>query len=332
MKIRRGLFSLLVSLNLLVAAAAPAVTGPIQLDVDATDAPRNLLHARLHIPAAPGPLTLFYPKWIPGEHMPSGPINDLAGLKISANGKPLDWRRDPDNMYAFHLDVPAGAEAVEVSLDFLLPTGRRVVFHRRFLDGQAAGFELERGAALSADRGAVETAIRRPVCSLPEGWKSGTALPVAGASGAHIEFSPVPLETLVDSPVIAGEYFRTIELTPGEQPPHFIHLVADSAAALEMTPEDIRHFMHLVKEENALFGAHHYRDYHFLLTLSDRVSHFGLEHHESSDNRVGENYLTDRRPGSVSRSVAARNGPFVERQIPPSGGHGHAGLSAADAG
>ena len=97
----------------------------------------------------------------------------------------------------------------------------------------------------------------------------------------------------MDSPVIAGEYFRTIDLTPGEQPPHFLHLVADSAAALEMKPEDIRHFAHLVKEENALFGAHHYRDYHFLLTLSDRVAHFGLEHHESSDNRQGENYLTD---------------------------------------
>ncbi|MGO8839239.1 MAG: M61 family metallopeptidase [Limisphaerales bacterium] len=292
MKIRRGLLSLLSLLNLLVAAAAPAAPVPIQLDVDATDAPRSILHARLHIPAAPGPLTLFYPKWIPGEHMPSGPINDLAGLKINANGKPLDWRRDPDNMYAFHLEVPAGAEAVEVSLDFLLPTGGG-----SFSTGVSSTAKL---LDLNWNEVLLYPQTPEPLkfqyvssLKLPEGWKFGTALPVASTSGAHIEFSSVPLETLVDSPVIAGEYFRTIELTPGEQPLHFIHLVADSAAALEMTPEDIRHFMHLVKEENALFGAHHYRDYHFLLTLSDRVSHFGLEHHESSDDRVGENYLTD---------------------------------------
>ena len=132
-----------------------------------------------------------------------------------------------------------------------------------------------------------------PTLQLPAGWKFGTALPVAGESGTRVEFSPAPLETLVDSPVVAGEYFRTIDLTPGEQPLHVINLVADSAAALEMTPEDMRHFTRLVREANTLFGAHHYRDYHFLVTLSDRVSHFGLEHHESSDDRVGENYLTD---------------------------------------
>ena len=120
---RRGWFRWLVAYNLLLAASALAGTAPIQLDVDATDAPRSILHAKLHIPAAPGPLTLFYPKWIPGEHMPSGPINDLTGLQMTANGKPVNWQRDPDNMYAFHLDVPAGADAVDISLDFLLAPG-----------------------------------------------------------------------------------------------------------------------------------------------------------------------------------------------------------------
>ena len=125
---------------------------------------------------------------------------------------------------------------------------------------------------------------------LPRGWNYGTALPVAGGGGNKITFLSAPLETLIDSPLICGEFFRTMDLTPGKEPSHVINIVADSPEALDMKPEDARHFSHLVAEANALFGAHHYRDYHFLLTLSDRVAHFGLEHHESSDDRQGENY------------------------------------------
>jgi predicted metalloprotease with PDZ domain len=131
---------------------------------------------------------------------------------------------------------------------------------------------------------------------IPAGWKFGTALPLAistRSQSGEIEFLPAPLETLIDSPVIAGEYFRSVDLTPGETPAHYLDIVADSAAALDLKPEDQRAFTRLVKEENAQFGAHHYRDYHFLLTLSDHVAHFGLEHHESSDNRTDENFLTD---------------------------------------
>lgn len=282
----------LVAFNLLLAATAFAGAAPIQLDVDATDATRSILHAKLHIPVQPGPLTLFYPKWIPGEHMPSGPINDLTGLEMSANGRPLNWQRDPDNLYAFRLDVPAGADAVDVSLDFLLPTGGGS--YSTGVSSTAKLLDLSWNEVLLYPQTAEPLKLQYvATLRLPEGWQYGTALPVASASGARVGFSPAPLETLVDSPLIAGEFFRTIDLTPGEQPAHLIHIVADSAAALEMTPGDIRHFSQLVKEENALFGAHHYRDYHFLLTLSDRVSHFGLEHHESSDNRQVENYLTD---------------------------------------
>jgi len=292
METKRGLVLWLISFNLLLAASALAGTAPIRLEVDATDAPRSLLHARLHIPAAPGPLTLFYPKWLPGEHMPSGPINDLTGLEISANGKPVAWQRDAENMYAFHLDAPAGAEGVEVSLDFLLPTGGGSF--STGVSSTAKLLDLNWNQVLLYPQTAEPLNLQyTATLRLPEGWKFGSALPVASSSGARVEFSPASLETLIDSPVIAGEYFRTIDLTPGESPPHFIHIVADSAAALEMKPEDLGHFSHLVKEANALFGAHHYRDYHFLVTLSDRVAHFGLEHHESSDDRLGENYLTD---------------------------------------
>src|SRR5262249_7377236 len=92
----------LMLLPLLVAAT-------LQLEVDATDASRNVLHARLRIPVAPGEVTLVYPKWLPGNHRPAGPIQNLTGLQITANGKRVDWRRDPVDMYAFHVQVPQGA-------------------------------------------------------------------------------------------------------------------------------------------------------------------------------------------------------------------------------
>src|SRR2546422_7772504 len=103
--------------------AQRATLGPITIALDATEAPRKILHARLNIPTTPGPLTLLYPKWIPGEHGPTGPITDLAGLRITAGGKPVAWSRDAEDMYAFHVEVPAGAKAIEVAFDFLSPVG-----------------------------------------------------------------------------------------------------------------------------------------------------------------------------------------------------------------
>ncbi len=282
------------ALILFFAGKTLADTVPITLIVDATDAPRGILHARLRVPASPGKLTLFYPKWIPGEHMPDGPINNLTALKFSSNGRPLDWRRDDDDMFTFHLDVPAGADAVDVSLDFLLPGGGG---YSSGVSSTAKLLDLSWNQVLLYPQTDAPLKLQfLPTLKLPDGWKFGTALPVGISTRnppGKIEFLPAPLETLIDSPVIAGEFFREIDLAPGTQPAHFLDLVADSAAALEITPDQIRHFSHLVAEANTLFGAHHYRDYHFLLTLSDRVAHFGLEHHESSDDRQGENYLTD---------------------------------------
>jgi len=288
---KRGWFLWQTVWTLFIAVPVFAETAPIKLDVDATDASRNILHARLHIPASPGQLTLFYPKWIPGEHAPSGPINNLTGLQISANGQPLPWQRDADDMCTFHLDVPAGAAAVDVSLDFLMTAGGS------FSSGASATaklLDLNWNQLLLYPQASAPLKLSfAATLQLPAGWKFATALPVASSLGKTIAFLPAPMETLIDSPVIAGEFFRTIDLSPGKQPPHFLHIVADSAAALEIKPEDIHHFSQLVTEANALFGAHHYRGYHFLVTLSDQVSHFGLEHHESSDDRLGENYLTD---------------------------------------
>ncbi|HKI68574.1 MAG TPA: M61 family peptidase, partial [Verrucomicrobiae bacterium] len=265
---------------------------PIALHVDATDVARKILHARLEIPAQPGQLTLVYPKWIPGEHGPTGPINDLVDLKMSADGQPIVWRRDDVDMFAFHLEVPAGVTNVEAALDFLLTSG-----NGRFSAGGSVTpqlLDLNWNQLLLYPKGAKADEVQfTATLRLPEGWKFGTALPLAKESGNELEFAPATLERLVDSPLIAGRYFRSIALTPGKQPAHYLDMVADSAAALEIKPEDIQHFKNLVAATDALFGVRHYRSYHFLLTLSDHVARFGLEHHESSDDRTGENSLTD---------------------------------------
>ena len=282
-------------------AAAGADNSLITLDVDATDAARNVLHAKLHIPANPGPLTLVYPKWIPGEHGPTGPITDLTGLKISANGEPIVWERDGEDMFAFHLDVPAGANAVDVALDFLLPPNSG-----EFSSGASSTaqlLDLSWNQLLLYPQGSKPGELQyRAGLRLPSGWNFGTALKWDYSfKNGTLFFVPASLETLVDSPLIAGAFFRKIDLSPKSKPPHELDLVADSAGALEITPEDADHFAHLVTETGALFGARHYRGYHFLLTLSDHVAHFGLEHHESSDDRQGEDYLTD--PDNLMRGA-----------------------------
>src|SRR5450631_851457 len=97
-----------------------AQSAPIQIRVDATKAPQKLIHASMTMPAEQGPLTLMYPQWIPGDHQPVGPISDLVGVKIRANGTPLAWSRDMVDMYAFHVDVPAGARSLDIDLDLIL--------------------------------------------------------------------------------------------------------------------------------------------------------------------------------------------------------------------
>ena len=277
---------------LFLAASAVAQNTPISVDVDATDAPRKIIHSHLRSPVQPGKLTLLYPKWIPGEHMPSGPITDLVNLKFNAAGKAVPWQRDAEDMCAFLLDVPAGVDALDVTLDFLVPPNSG-----EFSSGASATpqlVDLSWNQLLLYPKGAKSSDIQyTATLRLPAGWKFGTALPLANESSGRLEFSPVSLETLVDSPVIAGAFLRSIDLTPGETPSHTLHVVADSAAELEIKPEDIRHFSRLTQEADALFGARHYRNYHFLLTVSDHVAHFGLEHHESSDDRQGDRYLTD---------------------------------------
>src|SRR5260370_25319013 len=220
---RSRLFSLICSF--VAAAAALGQDSTVELVVDATDAPLQILHARLQIPAQPGKLTLLYPKWIPGEHGPTGPITDLAGLKFNAGGKPIQWKREADNMYAFDLEVPAGASAVEIALDFLFPPSS--ADFSSCASSTARLVDLNWNQVLLYPKGAKAGQIQyAATLRLPPAWKFPTALPLASQSAGVVEFSPVSLETLVDSPVIAGAPFRTVELTPGAQPPNFLDIVA----------------------------------------------------------------------------------------------------------
>src|SRR5262252_1706711 len=215
---------------LLLSFTGSIFAAPIVLQVDATEAPRKIYHAELHIPAAPGPLTLFYPKWIPGDHAPSGPINDLAGLRISANGKPLFWKRDSIELVAFHIDVPQGASSIDVKLDFLSaaePGGSSSVSSTSELAILSWNQMILYPQGQASDDLEITARLR-----LPRDWKFGTALPVEATSGDSIEFKTVSLTTLVDSPVLAGSHFRKIELTPGSNPRHYVEIAADSDEAL----------------------------------------------------------------------------------------------------
>jgi predicted metalloprotease with PDZ domain len=276
---------LLLTLVLAASAAHAQAPAPIELRVDARDAPLKALHARISLPVKPGPLALHYPKWIPGLHQPAGPISSLTGLRIFANGNAVAWRRDLLDVFTFHVEVPSGVSTLEISFDFLLTGG-----------GPASGSATAKWLMLNWYQVVLSPAgppaaqlTYRPSLLLPAGWKFGTALPITQPSTEEIAFQPVSLERLVDSPLIAGEYYRQYDLTPpGETVRHVIDIVSDSEAALAMPAEVQRGLTNLVAEAGRLFGARHYREYHFLLTLSNRTGHFGVEHHESSDNRLPE--------------------------------------------
>jgi len=269
-----------------LAAATPTIT----LDVDASDAPRGIERAHLVMPVKPGALTLLYPKWLPGEHSADGPVGSLSGLKFVANGQTLQWHRDPENMFAFHLEIPPGASSLDVALEVLavrdaaLPNAARMSTESLaiILWNQVLLYP----AAVRSDDLQVAARLK-----LPAGWTLATALPKAGTAADAVQFRPVSLTTLIDSPVLAGVHTRTLEL--GGSPPTFLHLAADSDAALAITDATQAQLRKLVREANALFGATHYGEYHFLWTLSDRLGFEGIEHHESSDNRSAERTLID---------------------------------------
>lgn len=285
------------------ARDVPYTAGPITLRVDATDNDRRIFNVHETLPvSAAGPLTLYYPAWLPGNHAPRGPIEQLAGLMITANGEPVSWTRDPANVYAFHVTVPAGAKALDIQFQFLSPTDRsmgRVVVTPDMLNLQWNAVAIY-PAGYYARQIMVEPSLR-----LPEGWQLGTALETQSREGDLIRFKPVDFDTLVDSPIFAGRYFRQIDLDPGGAVPVRLNIVADRPGLLNATPDQIGAHRNLVQQASRLFGDRPFNHYDFLLALSDKMSGIGLEHHRSSENGTTPTYFTEWDKTFVGRDLLA---------------------------
>ena len=289
--------AVLILLMLVVGMAgtggAAPISGPIELSVDASEVARKILHAKLLIPAQEGTVTLLYPKWIPGEHGPTGPIKDVAGIKVTAGGKSVPWSHVSEDVSTLRIEAPAGAGRLEVALDVILPPSTVEGFSSAASSTDDL-LVLNWNQVLVYPAGTPVQQLRyKANLTLPENWKLATALPIAARAGRTTRFAEVSLETLVDSPVLCGEHHREVPLGVVDGVPHFVEMVADGEAAMEPKPETREAWGRLIREGQALFGARHYNSYRFLLTLSDGVAHFGLEHHESSDDRVKERTLLE---------------------------------------
>ncbi|MEA2568883.1 MAG: hypothetical protein QOI24_884 [Acidobacteriota bacterium] len=292
----------------LIALLAATTLSAATVSVDATDVRRGVFHSHVSMPASAGAMTFVYPKWIPGEHTPTGPLMQMAGLHVYANGQELAWTRDPIEMFSFRVDVPAGATSIDVDFDYVSPS---TVFGAGYGESPNATQHLAEllwnqlvvyPANVASDAISFEASVR-----LPAGWKFDTALPIAQQSGDTTTFAPVSLTTLIDSPLIAGEFVRTIPIDNDGK--LHVTLAADSAQALALSDERIAQVRNLVGETDALFGARHYRNYRWLVGLSDALDVNGLEHHESSDNRAPERAYVD--TTSVERYITTLSHEFV---------------------
>ncbi len=276
----------------LTAKAAPAPVTSLTLKLDASYVGQKELHVEVELPAAPGPLTLLYPKWIPGEHSPTGPLANLVDLHFLANGQELAWQRDPVEMYAVHLEVPAGVRQLSVRANFLYTAEGG-----NFTSGPGATGSLAvinwNAVALYPQGPAADAVMVTPMLRLPPGWSHATSLESLGEEGGWLRFAPVSLTTLIDSPVLAGAHFVDLDVGSHGGVPHHLAIAADRAADLAGAEELKAPMSRLAEEALALFGARHYGSYHWLLALSDHVQHFGLEHHQSSDNRREEETLVE---------------------------------------
>jgi predicted metalloprotease with PDZ domain len=255
--------------------------GSIHLSVDITDIERRVVHVHETISGLGGESSLLYTRWMPGHHAPSGPIERVAGLKISAQGTPVAWTRDPVEVYAFHVWAPAASKTLDIEFDYLSPTSAKV-------GGQEISRDiliLEWNSVLLYPAGYFVRQI--PVdasLTIPGEWKLATALESAASEGPRTTFKRTNLETLIDSPVYAGRYTATLDLDPNGRAPVRLDLFADRAEALEVKPEQLETYRALVRQAYALFGSHHYAHYDFLYSLSDQVEQNGLEHHQSSED------------------------------------------------
>ncbi|WP_426687514.1 M61 family metallopeptidase [Rhodanobacter ginsengiterrae] len=273
--------------------------GTIALHVDASDTVQGIFRVHETIPVAAGPLTLLYPQWIPGDHSPTGPIAMLAGLRLSAGGKPIMWKRDKYNVYAFHLDVPAGVSSLEAQFEYLSPRNDGFEITDRMMDMEWSKLSLYPAGHFSR---AITFA---PSVTLAHGWQLGTALETSSQSGNTTTFKPVTFNNLVDSPIYAGQHFKRVDLNPGGKTPVHLDIVADAPKYLEMSPEQLKVHRALVTQAVSLFGSHHYDHYDFLFSLSDVLAGNGTEHHQSSEDGMDADYFTAWADNAPNRDLLA---------------------------
>jgi predicted metalloprotease with PDZ domain len=265
--------------------------GTIRLSVNATDTDRHIFNVRETIPiSGGGSIVLLYPQWLPGNHSPRGPIDKLAGLMIRSNGTRVEWTRDPVDVFAFHVDAPAGTTALDIEFQFVSPVETdegRVVMTPEMLN-------LQWNAVVLYPAGYFSRQITvEPNVKLPDGWQFATALETASSGAGVTTFKPVSLETLVDSPMFAGRYFKRLDLDAGGAAPVHLNIVADRPGLLEIKPEQLAAHRALVQQAYKLYGSHHYDHYDFLLALTDRMGGVGLEHHRSSENGTVPGYFNE---------------------------------------
>jgi predicted metalloprotease with PDZ domain len=297
-------------------SCAEAGSGPtLQIEVDARDLPRRLLHTRIVVPCQAGKLALWYPKWIPGTHGPSGPIQDVAGLRVETlEGKAVPWRRDDIDVYRVECDVPDGVREIVARLDVICNGPAVEASGHLSYGNNSVGMINWSTCLLYPDGPSCDEIMAHLSLRLPRGWRFATALATESsrdaqvpkpAGDAPVAFKTVTLTNLVDNPLIAGEHLRTIPLNTGPYPPAFLDLVSESPAATRIGPNVIDIYSRMVRETGALFGACHYPDFHFLVTCSDDFGYHGLEHLACSINGVRERDLLDdsRRKGWVANLI-----------------------------
>ncbi|HET8942087.1 MAG TPA: peptidase M61 [Rudaea sp.] len=273
--------------------------GTIALHVDASDTAQGIFRVHEKIPVKAGALTLLYPQWIPGSHAPVGPIAMLSGLEISASGTRIMWKRDKYNVYAFHLDVPANAASLDVEFQYLSSRADDFEITDRMMDMDWSKMVLYPAGYFS--RGITML----PSVTMARGWQFGTALETAAQSVDTTTFKPVTLNTLVDSPIYAGKYFKRVDLNPGGSASVHLDIVADAPKYLEIDPEQLTAHRGLVTQAVKLFGSHHYGHYDFLLSLSDVLAGNGTEHHQSSENGQAADYFTAWKDNAPGRDLLA---------------------------
>ncbi len=284
-----------VALAVLALASLPVFGADVTVRIDARDIARRHLRTHETLAVKPGPLVLVYPKWIPAEHAPAGPLDSIIGLEITANGQRLDWKRDPYEMYAISVNVPQGIRQLDITLDSGLPVDGGGFSGSPDSTARLGIIRWNQYVLLPKGSDAASIATEGSL-QIPTGWQAACALDSQAQAGGTLQFEPVSLAQLIDSPVQVGQFTRRVDL-PGSAPHpeihHAISIAADTEAATEIPADFAQGYGKLAAEAGALFASRHYRHYTWLLTLSDHTAHFGEEHHESSDDRLPETILKD---------------------------------------